>query len=120
MRLDSDLNGETSDFVTPGAFIDSDAEQTPTKRISRKKISRILDVDSEKASDDNDVGMEDVDQTDTTAQSIDCSEESGSDQVVEDVIQPDILRTIPARLYRSSWNVVEARSPVFNNSRFRF
>ena len=64
--------------------------------------------------------MEDVDQADAAVHSIDCSEESGSDQVIEDVIQPDILRTIPARLYRSVWNVVEARSPVFNNSRYRF
>lgn len=34
-------------------------------------------------------------------------------EVEEDTIQPDILRTIPSRLFYKSWNVVEARSPLY-------
>lgn len=36
-----------------------------------------------------------------------------SNDVVENKIQPDILRTIPSRLFQKSWNVVEACSPLF-------
>jgi len=132
VRLDCDLNGETSDFPTHSlrANDDSDVEQTTT-RISRKQMSRIFfggnvdhqDVDLLNDDDeDDDVGMEEVDpvteEPEHSSSSVRCSSESTSgseEQVIEDDIEPDMVRTIPSRHYRSSWNMVEARSPTLRH-----
>lgn len=136
VHLDADLTGETSDFPMAGVSItpesnqsscDSDMERGPTE-ISRKKITQ--NFFREKEDDDDDV--------DKTFDSSVCESDWGKTQILrrnmrksfgsvkdpdshgmsaedmsEDKIQPDILRAIPTRLFHKSWDVLEARSPMY-------
>lgn len=137
VHLDADLNGETSDFpmatvisVTPDSnhgSSDSEMERGPTE-ISRKKITqsffRQSDMEEEDDDDkafDSSVCESDWGKTQILRRNIRKSFRSAEgssrgmsiDEMTEEKIQPDILRAIPTRLFHKSWDVLEARSPIY-------
>lgn len=108
LQLDADLNGETSDFPNPtdekreeqnAAVSDSDAEG-PTE-ISRKKIARTF------------FGQDEEKRCESEVESVWTIQDRRRASSVDEEIQPDILRAIPTRLFHKSWDVLEARSPMY-------
>ena len=134
-----DLTGETSDFpmatiisITPERISsDSDMEPGPTE-ISRKKITqsffRQSKLDKEKDCEDekafnSSVCESDWDKTQILRRNIRKSFGSvegnnrgiSVEEMTEEKIKPDILRAIPTRLFHKSWDVLEARSPMYTD-----
>lgn len=141
VHLDADLTGETSDFPMTGVNTpesnpissDSEMERGPTE-ISRKKITqnffRQSDDDEEGGGDDDDdkdfdrsVCESDWGKTQILRRNIrksfrstgDESRGRSTEELSEDKIKPDILRAIPNRLFHKSWDVLEARSPMYSD-----
>ncbi|KAK4009744.1 uncharacterized protein LOC123471528 [Daphnia magna] len=137
-----DLTGETSDFplatvisATPESTrtsSDSDAEAGPTE-ISRKKITqnffRQSKADNEDEGDDDKTFNSSVCESDWNKTQIlrrnirksfgsvegSNSRELSMEDMTEEKIKPDILRAIPTRLFHKSWDVLEARSPMYTD-----
>ena len=135
VHLDADLTGETSDFpmatiisVTPdraSSSSDSEMERGPTE-ISRKKITQNFYRESDDDDDDDKAFESSVCESDwgktqilrrnirKSFRSVEGSTRGMSiEEADEDKIQPDILRAIPTRLFHKSWDVLEARSPMY-------
>ena len=135
VRLGEDLEGETSDYPA----VQSDARTGDQDGVlspdGRKKLSRTYfgqnSVDERLFQSQEGNGLdndrrntqklhETMERAETSSccaspeDAVDVSDETDrSSDVVEEKIQPDILRTIPSRLFQKSWNVVEACSPLF-------
>jgi hypothetical protein len=138
-----DLTGETSDFPmatvisgTPESnqiSSDSDMDEPGPTEISRKKITQSFFRQNNKLDNENECEDEkafnssvcesDWDKTQILRRNIRKSFGSveGSsrgisiEDMTEDKIKPDILRAIPTRLFHKSWDVLEARSPMYTD-----